>query len=152
MNEKYMEIAYLEAKKAYKKMEVPVGAVIVKDNKVISKAHNLTETKNDCTKHAEIIAIKKASKKLKNWRLIDCDLYVTLEPCTMCAGAISLARIKNLYFGATDAKGGAVISGVKFFEAPTCHHRPQVSGGILEEECAALLKNFFRQKRNKKDL
>lgn len=98
MNEKYMEIAYLEAKKAYKKMEVPVGAVIVKDNKVISKAHNLTETKNDCTKHAEIIAIKKASKKLKNWRLIDCDLYVTLEPCEMCKGAISLSRIKNVYF------------------------------------------------------
>ena len=134
MNEKYMEIAYLEAKKAYKKMEVPVGAVIVKDNKVISKAHNLTETKNDCTKHAEIIAIKKASKKLKNWRLIDCDLYVTLEPCEMCKGAISLSRIKNVYFSVKkeDKK-----------TKDTCNY-------IFKNDnnkCLELLKSFFNKLR-----
>lgn len=134
MNEKYMEIAYLEAKKAYKKMEVPVGAVIVKDNKVISKAHNLTETKNDCTKHAEIIAIKKASKKLKNWRLIDCDLYVTLEPCEMCKGAISLSRIKNVYFSVKkeDKK-----------TKDTCNYIFKSDNN----KCLELLKSFFNKLR-----
>ena len=134
MNEKYMEIAYLEAKKAYKKMEVPVGAVIVKDNKVISKAHNLTETKNDCTKHAEIIAIKKASKKLKNWRLIDCDLYVTLEPCEMCKGAISLSRIKNVYFSVKkeDKK-----------TKDTCNYIFKSDNN----KCLELLKSFFSKLR-----
>lgn len=134
MNEKYMEIAYLEAKKAYKKMEVPVGAVIVKDNKVISKAHNLMETKNDCTKHAEIIAIKKASKKLKNWRLIDCDLYVTLEPCEMCKGAISLSRIKNVYFSVKKEDKKA---------KDTCNY-------IFKNDnnkCLELLKSFFNKLR-----
>lgn len=135
MNEKYMEIAYLEAKKAYKKMEVPVGAVIVKDNKVISKAHNLTETKNDCTKHAEIIAIKKASKKLKNWRLIDCDLYVTLEPCEMCKGAISLSRIKNVYFSVKkeDKK-----------TKDTCNYIFKSDNN----KCLELLKSFFNKLRH----
>lgn len=134
MNEKYMEIAYLEAKKAYKKMEVPVGAVIVKDNKVISKAHNLTETKNDCTKHAEIIAIKKAAKKLKNWRLIDCDLYVTLEPCEMCKGAISLSRIKNVYFSVKkeDKK-----------TKDTCNYIFKSDNN----KCLELLKSFFNKLR-----
>ena len=134
MNEKYMEIAYLEAKKAYKKMEVPVGAVIVKDNKVISKAHNLAETKNDCTKHAEIIAIKKASKKLKNWRLIDCDLYVTLEPCEMCKGAISLSRIKNVYFSVKkeDKK-----------TKDTCNYIFKSDNN----KCLELLKSFFNKLR-----
>ncbi len=134
MNEKYMEIAYLEAKKAYKKMEVPVGAVIVKDNKVISKAHNLTETKNDCTKHAEIIAIKKASKKLKNWRLINCDLYVTLEPCEMCKGAISLSRIKNVYFSVKkeDKK-----------TKDTCNYIFKSDNN----KCLELLKSFFNKLR-----
>lgn len=134
MNEKYMEIAYLEAKKAYKKMEVPVGAVIVKDNKVISKAHNLTEKKNDCTKHAEIIAIKKASKKLKNWRLIDCDLYVTLEPCEMCKGAISLSRIKNVYFSVKkeDKK-----------TKDTCNYIFKSDNN----KCLELLKSFFNKLR-----
>ena len=134
MNEKYMEIAYLEAKKAYKKMEVPVGAVIVKDNKVISKAHNLMETKNDCTKHAEIIAIKKASKKLKNWRLIDCDLYVTLEPCEMCKGAISLSRIKNVYFSVKkeDKK-----------TKDTCNYIFKSDNN----KCLELLKSFFSKLR-----
>lgn len=135
MNEKYMEIAYLEAKKAYKKMEVPVGAVIVKDNKVISKAHNLTETKNDCTKHAEIIAIKKASKKLKNWRLIDCDLYVTLEPCEMCKGAINLSRIKNVYFSVKkeDKK-----------TKDTCNYIFKSDNN----KCLELLKSFFNKLRH----
>lgn len=135
MNEKYIEIAYLEAKKAYKKMEVPVGAVIVKDNKVISKAHNLTETKNDCTKHAEIIAIKKASKKLKNWRLIDCDLYVTLEPCEMCKGAISLSRIKNVYFSVKkeDKK-----------TKDTCNYIFKSDNN----KCLELLKSFFSKLRH----
>lgn len=135
MNEKYMEIAYLEAKKAYKKMEVPVGAVIVKDNKVISKAHNLMETKNDCTKHAEIIAIKKASKKLKNWRLIDCDLYVTLEPCEMCKGAISLSRIKNVYFSVKkeDKK-----------TKDTCNYIFKSDNN----KCLELLKSFFNKLRH----
>ena len=135
MNEKYMEIAYLEAKKAYKKMEVPVGAVIVKDNKVISKAHNLTETKNDCTKHAEIIAIKKASKKLKNWRLIDCDLYVTLEPCEMCKGAINLSRIKNVYFSVKkeDKK-----------TKDTCNYIFKSDNN----KCLELLKSFFSKLRH----
>lgn len=135
MNEKYMEIAYLEANKAYKKMEVPVGAVIVKDNKVISKAHNLMETKNDCTKHAEIIAIKKASKKLKNWRLIDCDLYVTLEPCEMCKGAISLSRIKNVYFSVKkeDKK-----------TKDTCNYIFKSDNN----KCLELLKSFFNKLRH----
>lgn len=135
MNEKYMEIAYLEAKKAYKKMEVPVGAVIVKDNKVISKAHNLMETKNDCTKHAEIIAIKKASKKLKNWRLIDCDLYVTLEPCEMCKGAINLSRIKNVYFSVKkeDKK-----------TKDTCNYIFKSDNN----KCLELLKSFFNKLRH----
>lgn len=135
MNEKYMEIAYLEAKKAYKKMEVPVGAVIVKDNKVISKAHNLMETKNDCTKHAEIIAIKKASKKLKNWRLIDCDLYVTLEPCEMCKGAISLSRIKNVYFSVK--KEDKKTKG-------TCNYIFKSDNN----KCLELLKSFFNKLRH----
>ncbi len=134
MNEKYMEIAYLEAKKAYKKMEVPVGAVIVKDNKVISKAHNLTETKNDCTKHAEIIAIKKASKKLKNWRLIDCDLYVTLEPCEMCKGAISLSRIKNVYFSVKKEEKKT---------KDTCNYIFKSDNN----KCLELLKSFFNKLR-----
>lgn len=134
MNEKYMEIAYLEAKKAYKKMEVPVGAVIVKDNKVISKAHNLTETKNDCTKHAEIIAIQKASKKLKNWRLIDCDLYVTLEPCEMCKGAISLSRIKNVYFSVKKEEKKT---------KDTCNYIFKSDNN----KCLELLKSFFNKLR-----
>lgn len=154
MQIKFMQRAIELAAQAAAEDEVPIGAVIVnpESGEIIAEAYNQSQHISDASAHAEIEAIRKACAKLGQNRLWDMDLYVTLEPCTMCAGAISLARIKNLYFGATDAKGGAVISGVKFFEAPTCHHRPQVSGGILEEECAALLKNFFRQKRNKKDL
>lgn len=154
MQIKFMQRAIELAAQAAAEDEVPIGAVIVnpENGEIIAEAYNQSQHISDASAHAEIEAIRKACAKLGQNRLWDMDLYVTLEPCTMCAGAISLARIKNLYFGAADAKGGAVISGVKFFEAPTCHHRPQVSGGILEEECAALLKNFFRQKRNKKDL
>lgn len=154
MQIKFMQRAIELAAQAAAEDEVPIGAVIVnpESGEIIAEAYNQSQHISDASAHAEIEAIRKACAKLGQNRLWDMDLYVTLEPCTMCAGAISLARIKNLYFGAADAKGGAVINGVKFFEAPTCHHRPQVSGGILEEECAALLKNFFRQKRNKKDL
>ncbi len=154
MQIKFMQRAIELAAQAAAEDEVPIGAVIVnpENGEIIAEAYNQSQHISDASAHAEIEAIRKACAKLGQNRLWDMDLYVTLEPCTMCAGAISLARIKNLYFGAADAKGGAVINGVKFFEAPTCHHRPQVSGGILEEECAALLKNFFRQKRNKKDL
>ena len=149
MEEVFMKEALKEARKAYKKDEVPVGAVIVKDGEIIAREHNVKEQKKDTTKHAEIIAIQKASKKLESWRLENCTMYVTLEPCTMCAAAISFARIKHLYFGATDEKGGAVISGVKFFDAPTCHHRPQIEHGILATESSQLLQDFFKKKRKR---
>ena len=116
MDSIFMKEALKEAKKAYKKLEVPVGCVIVKDGKIIARAHNLKETKYDTTKHAEILAIQKASKKLESWRLIDCDMYVTLEPCPMCAGAIIQSRIKNLYYGACDEKTGAVGSVLNLME------------------------------------
>ena len=144
-----MKAALKEAKKAYKKGEVPVGCVIVKNGKIIAKGHNKKEGRRDPLAHAEMIAIRKASKRLSSWRLLDTVLYVTLEPCTMCAAAISFARIQNLYFGAIDAKGGAVVSGVKFYDSPTCHHRPEVQGGIMERECGQILKDFFKAKREK---
>ena len=131
--------------------EVPVGAVVVNGatGKIISEAHNLSEHGSDALAHAEIIAIRKACEKLKVNRLRDMDLYVTLEPCTMCAAAISFSRIKNLYFGAFDEKGGAVVSGVRFFESSTCHHKPSVEGGIMEKDCSQILKEFFKKKREK---
>lgn len=145
-----IELALLQAKKAFEKDEVPVGAVVV-DNlsgKIVAKAYNLSEHGGNATYHAEILAINKACKKLKTNRLRNCDLYVTLEPCTMCAGAISLARIQNLYIGATDEKGGAIINGVKFFSNPTCHHKPNVI--LLNNAlCAQILKDFFKLKRRK---
>lgn len=148
MHVKYMKIALDEARKAALKDEVPIGAVVVEkeSGKIIAKAHNLSE-QGDCINHAEILAIKKACKKLGTNRLRGCDLYVTLEPCTMCAGAISFARIDTLYIGALDTKGGGVVNGVKFFEQPTCHHRPKVETGILEKECSQILKDFFKAKR-----
>ena len=150
MQEKYMKLALKEAKKAYDKKEIPVGAVIVKDDKVIAKAHNLKELKNDTTKHAEIIAIQKASKKLKSWRLIDCEMYVTLEPCTMCAGAIIHSRIKKVYIGAMDEKTGAVGSVLNLFEDYKFNHKPEVEKGILKEDCESLLKQFFKELRKLK--
>ena len=131
--------------------EIPVGCLIVNSNtgEIIASTHNLSQHSEDATAHAEILAIREACKRLKQNRLWDLDMYVTLEPCTMCSAAISFARIKNLYFGAYDEKGGAVINGVKFYEQKTCHHKPNVIGGILEEQCSQLLKDFFKNKRHK---
>lgn len=145
----YMREALEMAKKASLQDEVPIGALIVdsKTGQVIAQAHNLSEHSLCATAHAEILAINEACQKLGSNRLWDMDMYVTLEPCTMCAGAISFARIKNLYFGAYDEKGGAVENGVKFFDSKTCHHKPTVIGGIMQEECSAILKEFFKKKR-----
>ncbi len=147
MEEKYMKEALKEAKKAYEKLEVPVGAIIVKDGKIIARAHNLKETKSDTTKHAEIIAIQKASKKLKSWRLIDCEMYITLEPCSMCAGAIINSRIKKVYIGAMDEKTGAAGSVLNLFEDYNFNHKVEIEKGILEKECENILKDFFKKLR-----
>ncbi len=151
MNLKFMQRALELAQKAAAEDEVPIGAVIVDPatEQIIAEAHNQSQHVLDATAHAEIEAIRKACAKLGQNRLWNLDLYVTLEPCTMCAAAVSFARIQNLYFGAADPKGGAVINGVRFFDSPTCHHRPNVEGGIMEEESARLLQTFFRQKRKK---
>ena len=148
MEEKFMKEALKEAKKAYDKLEVPVGAVIVKDGKIIARAHNLKETKYDTTKHAEILAIQKASKKLNSWRLIDCEMYVTLEPCSMCAGALINSRIKKVYIGASDQKTGAVGSVFNLLEDYTFNHKVEYEKGVLQDECESILKEFFRKLRN----
>lgn len=145
--EYYMFLALKEAQKALLKDETPIGCVIVKDDKIIARGHNLREKKNLVTSHAEIEAITKANKKLKSWRLVDCDLYVTVEPCIMCAGAIIQSRIKNVYYGAKDPKGGAFSSSINVLEANNINHRPTIIGGILEEECAIIIKNYFKNKR-----
>lgn len=147
----YMSRAIELAQKAAQQDEVPIGAVVVNamSGEIIAEAHNLSEHSLDATAHAEILAMRLACEKLKSNRLRGFDLYVTLEPCTMCAAAISFMRIETLYFGAYDEKGGAVTSGVKFYESATCHHRPQVIGGILENQCAQVLKDFFKAKRTK---
>ena len=151
MNEiDWMKKAILQAKVAMKKNEVPIACVIVKDSKIIARAHNLRESQQIATKHAELIAIERACKKLKTWRLEDCDLYVTLEPCPMCAGAIILSRIRSVTFGAYDPKGGCAGSCADLFHVKGFNHYPEVHGGILEEECDQLLKDFFRQKRKEK--
>ena len=147
---KFMKQALKEAKKAYEKLEVPVGAVIVKDGKIIAKAHNLKETKTDTTKHAEILAIQKASKKLESWRLLDCEMYITLEPCSMCAGAIINSRIKKIYIGALDEKTGAAGSVLNLFEDYKFNHKVEVESGIMEKECESILKEFFKYLRIKK--
>ena len=147
--EKFMKEALKEAKKAYDKLEVPVGCVIVKDGKIISRAHNLKETKKDTTKHAEIIAIQKASKKIDAWRLLDCDMYVTLEPCSMCAGAIINSRIRNLYIGTMDKKTGAAGSVLNLFEDFTFNHKVIVETGILQTQCEKILKDFFKELRKR---
>ena len=143
----FMQMALEEARAAQTRGEVPVGCVIVRDGEVIVRAGNRTLADRDPTGHAELLAIRAASAALGSERLTDCDLYVTLEPCTMCAAAMSFARIRRLYFGAPDPKGGAVEHGVRFFGSPTCHHRPQVYGGIGEQESAELLKVFFAARR-----
>ena len=145
--EKFMKEALKEAKKAYDKLEVPVGAIIVKDGKIIARGHNLKETKFDTTNHAEIIAIQKASKKLKSWRLLDCEMYVTLEPCSMCAGAIINSRIKKVYIGANDEKTGAVGSVLNLFEDYKFNHNVEFEKGILKEDCENILKDFFKNLR-----
>ena len=145
--EYFMSIALKEAQKALLKDETPIGCVIVKDDKVIARGHNLREVKNLVTSHAEIEAITKANKKLNNWRLVDCDLYVTIEPCIMCAGAIIQSRIRTVYYGAPDPKGGAFTSSINVLEANNINHRPVIIGGILEEECAIIIKNYFKNKR-----
>jgi tRNA(adenine34) deaminase len=142
-----MDMALAEARVAAAAGEVPVGCVVVRGGAVIARAGNRTLTDRDPTAHAELVAIRAAAALLGSERLGDCDLYVTLEPCAMCAAAVAFARIRRLYYGAADPKGGAVDNGVKFFAAPSCHHRPEVYGGLAEAEAAALLKDFFRERR-----
>jgi len=143
----FMQLALDEARAAAARGEVPVGCVVVRDGAVIARAGNRTLADKDPTAHAEMLAIRQAAAALGSERLTGCDLYVTLEPCAMCAAAMSFARIRRLYFGAGDPKGGAVEHGVRFFAAPTCHHRPDVYGGIGERDAAALLKAFFQERR-----
>jgi tRNA(adenine34) deaminase len=142
-----MELALDQARAAASRGEVPVGCVVVCNGEVVARAANRTIADRDPTAHAELFAIRAAATALGSERLTECDLYVTLEPCAMCAAAMSFARIRRLYFGAADPKGGAVENGVRFFSAPTCHHRPEVYGGINESECATLLRDFFAARR-----
>lgn len=148
---KYMKIALKEAQKAYEKDEVPVGAIIVKDEKIIARAHNQKEEKTDTTKHAEILAIQKASKKLKAWRLEDCTMYVTLEPCTMCIGAAINARIKRLVYGASDEKTGACGSVLNIPEEYKFNHIVEIEKNVEEEKCKEILQNFFKELRKRKE-
>ena len=143
----FMEMALAEARRAGERGEVPVGAVVVCDGRLLAAAGNRCEELPDPTAHAEILALRRAAADLGAARLDGCDLYVTLEPCPMCAAAISLARIRRLFFGAYDPKGGGVDHGPRIFAHPTCHHRPEVFGGIDETRCATLLQEFFRERR-----
>ena len=145
--EKYMKLALKEANKAKAIDEVPVGCVIVKDDKVIARGYNKRELTQDSTSHAELKTLQKACKKLNSWRLEDCDIYITLEPCIMCAGAIIQSRIRHIYFGAYDPKGGALGSSIDVLTADNINHHPLVTGGVLQEECALILKEYFRNKR-----
>ena len=149
MEEKYMLLALKEAQKAYSKEEVPIGAIIVKNGEIIARAHNLRETKKQAIAHAEILAIQKACKKMDAWRLEDCDMYVTLEPCPMCAGAIMNARIKNVYIGAREPRSGAAGSKINLFEDGVYNHKVNYQFGIMEEKCQKIMKNFFKELRNK---
>lgn len=151
IHKKYMMQAYKEALKAYAKLETPVGAVIVFEGKIIARGHNTREQTQDPTQHAEIIAIKKAAKKLGSWRLIDCDLYVTLEPCPMCSGAIIQSRIKTVYYGAADPKAGAAGSVIDLFAIEKFNHKVNVFRGIMKNECSEVLKKFFKELRKSKE-
>ena len=144
----FMEHALKEAKLASERGEVPVGAVLVHKGEIIARNGNRTLEFKDPTAHAEVMVIREAASKLENERLNECDLYVTLEPCPMCAGAISFARIRRLYYGASDQKSGAVESGVRYYSSETCHHKPDVYSGILESECSLILTEFFSAKRD----
>lgn len=152
MNLKFIDAAIKEAKKAYSEDEVPVGAVIVLDGKIIARAHNRMENTRQATAHAEILAINKACGKLKSWRLDGAELYVTVEPCAMCAGAIVNARIKTVYFGAHESKSGCAISKFPVLTESGLNHVTDFTGGIKEEECASLIKNYFKEKRMRKSL
>lgn len=143
----FMVAALDEAKMAGERGEVPIGAVVVADGRIVARAGNETRAQNDVTAHAEILAIRRAAEAIGDERLAGADLYVTLEPCTMCAAAISFARIRRLYYGAEDPKGGGVDNGVRFYAQPTCHHAPEVYSGIGETESATLLRNFFQNRR-----
>jgi len=147
LDEKFMTQALKEAEKSANFDEVPVGAVIVKDGKIIARGHNLREHTNDPTAHAEIVAIRKACKKLNSWRLEDCTIYVTIEPCSMCAGALLWTRIKKIVYGAKDPKGGALNSSYSLFEVKNINHHPEIAGGVLEERCSSIMTTFFRNKR-----
>ena len=149
---RFMKEALKEAKKAELIDEVPIGCVIVKDDRIIARGHNVRETKKTPLGHAEIIAISKASKKLNAWRLQDCDIYITLEPCIMCSGAIIQSRIRHIYYGAKDPKGGAIESSISVLEAKNINHHPEVTSGILgilEEECSNIISEYFKRKRMK---
>lgn len=150
MNEKFMREAIKQAQKAAAIGETPIGAVIVQDGKIIARGYNKRETKKNALLHAEIIAIDKACKKLGGWRLPRCDMYVTLEPCPMCSGAIINARIDNIYFGAYDKKSGCAGSAANLFENGMFNHDVNVTGGIMEKECARILSDFFKELREKK--
>ncbi|MBR4484464.1 MAG: nucleoside deaminase [Erysipelotrichaceae bacterium] len=147
MKNTYMEIAYKEAVKAFKEDEVPIGCVIIKDGEVIANAHNKKVKKNCAVFHAEIECLIKATKKLDNWNLKGCELYVTLEPCMMCMGAIVNSRIDKVYFGCKDPKGGALVSNIRFKRIKNLNHYPEYKGGIMEKECSQILKDFFKNKR-----
>lgn len=144
-----MELAIVQAKIAEQKDEVPIGAVIVRNGKVIAKTFNLMEKKQSATAHAEILAIQKACKKIKSWRLLDCEMYVTVEPCAMCAGAIANARIKKVYFGAYETKSGCAESKYPILADNGLNHSVEYVGGVMEKQCAELLKNYFKEKRRK---
>ena len=146
-DEIFMKEALKEAAKARKKDEVPIGAIIVHNNKIIAKGHNLRESKNDALGHAEIIAIRKANKKLKSWRLVDCTIYITVEPCSMCAGAILQSRIGRIVYGTEDIKGGALGSSYNLFEQKNINHIPEIESRVLKEECSQIIKDFFKKKR-----
>ena len=148
LDEKFMKEALKEAMKAYKEDEVPVGCVIVKDDKIIARGHNQKEKKNNAILHAEIVTLTKAQKKLNDWHLNDCTLYVTLEPCLMCTGAIIQTRIKKVVYGALDPKGGAIESVLKVNEVKVINHRFESISKVLEKECSMILKSYFKSKRN----
>lgn len=149
MKTDFMNDAFKQAELAFKEDEVPVGCVIVKDDKIIARAHNKKEKKNCAIFHAEIECINKATKRLNNWNLSGCDMYVTLEPCMMCTGAIINSRITNVYYGCEDPKGGALVSNIKLNKIKNLNHYPNVSRGTLNNECGDLLKKFFKNKRAK---
>lgn len=149
--EQFMKAALKEAEKAERKEEVPIGCVIVKDGKIFARAHNLRQTKRLATAHAEILAIEKACRKIKDWRLDGYEIFITLEPCAMCAGAIANARISKVYFGAYEKKGGGAVSKFNILSESGLNHVTEWEGGVLEEECSAVIKNFFSSRRKKSE-